>query len=166
MHEPPDASGGLDPVSRRCLERTRSWVLNVLVGVGLTILTSGLILRFVEWKLIIADVEGWRRGLFGALIAVIVLSHLTRRIVGSRSNLRPPETRAERYFLSRVGAAAVGWLAAPLGLAYGLAIEPAFESVVLFWAAALVLGVLALPKAIDLQDFPEPMTPPDPTAEE
>jgi len=165
MREPPEASDELDPTSRRCLERTRSWVLDILVGVGLTILASGLILRLIEWKLVVADVEGWRRALFGGLFGVIALSHLTRRILGSRANLRPPETRSRRYFRSRVAAAAVGWLAAPLGLAYGLAIEPRFESVVLFWAAALVLGILALPKPIDLQDFPEPMSP-ELTAEE
>ena len=59
----------------------------------------------------------------------------------------------------------LGALLALLGLAYGLMIEPRLESVVVFWAAALVLGILALPRTSDLQDFPEPMTP-DWTAEE
>lgn len=162
MHEPPERSGDLspdlDPPSRRCLERTRSWVLNVLVCTGLTIMASGLILRYAGWKLIVDDEEGWRRGLYGALIGVIAFSHLTRRIMGSRDRLRPPETRAERFFRSHVVAAAVGALAAVVGLMYGLTIEPRFESVVVFWASALVLGVLALPRAIELGDFSEPMT--------
>ena len=165
MQEPPEPSvePELDPASQRCLERTRSWVLNVLVCTALTIMASGLILRYVEWKLIVGDVEGWRRGLYGGLIGVIAFSHLTRRIMGSRDRLRPPETRAERFFRSHVVAAAVGSLAAVLGLAYGMVIEPSFESVVLFWAAALVLGILALPRAIELGDFSEPMTPQETT---
>ncbi|APW60633.1 hypothetical protein [Paludisphaera borealis] len=159
MHEPPESSVELDPTSLRCLERTRSWVLNILVVVGLMIMASGLILRYVDWKLIVGDVEGWRRALYGGLIGVIAFSHLTRRIMGARDRLRPPETRAERFFKSHVGAAAVGGLAAALGLVYGLTIEPRFESVVIFWVAALVLGILALPKSIELEDFSEPMTP-------
>ena len=79
--------------------------------------------------------------------------------MGSRDRLRLPETRAERFFRSHVVAAAVGGLAAVVGLVYGLTIEPRFESVVLFWATALVLGILALPRAIELGDFTEPMTP-------
>jgi hypothetical protein len=158
MRQPPDPAAELDPASQRCLERTRSWVLNVLVVVGLTILASGLILRYAGGRLVVADIEGWRRALYGGLVGVVVFSHLFRRIMGARDRLRPPETRAERFFRSRVTAAAVGGLAAVLGLVYGLTIEPRFESVVLFWAAALVLGILALPKAIELEDFAEPPT--------
>jgi hypothetical protein len=162
MQEPPERSvdlePDLDPASRRCLEQTRSWVLNVLVCTGLTIMASGLILRFANWKLIVDDVEGWRRGLYAALIGLIAFSHLTRRIMGSRDRLRLPDTRAERFFRSHVVAAAVGGLAAVVGLVYGLTIEPRFESVVIFWASALVLGILALPRAIELGDFSEPMT--------
>jgi hypothetical protein len=159
MRQPPEPAAELDPASRRCLERTRSWVLDILVVVGLTILASGLVLRYGRWRPVVADPEGWRRALYGGLIGVVVLSHLTRRIMGARDRLRPPGTRAERFFRSRVAAAGVGWLAAPLGLVYGLTIEPRFESVVLFWAAALVLGILSLPRGVELEDFPEPMTP-------
>jgi hypothetical protein len=158
MHEQPETSAPLELNSVRCLERTRSWVLNILVCVGLSIMASGLILRFVEWKLIVGDVEGWRRGLYGALIGLVAFSHLTRRILAARDRLRPPETRSERFFRAHVVAAAVGGLAAPLGLVYGLTIEPQFENVVIFWVAGLALGILALPRSIELEDFDEPMT--------
>ncbi len=158
-----DGEPELDPASLRCLERTRSWVLNVMVCIGLTVMASGLILRLAPLTLIVGDVEGWRRALYAALIGVIAFSHLTRRIMGSRNRLRPPDTRAERFFRSHVVAAAVGGLAAVLGLVYGLTIEPRFDGVVIFWASALVLGILAMPRETELGDFTEPMTPEEDT---
>ncbi len=160
MQSPPEAfESELNPVALRCLERTRSWVLNILVLVGLSILVSGLILGKTDWKLIVGDVEGWRRFLYAGLIGAVAASHLMRRVMGSRERLREPETRGERFFRTHVASALIGWLAAPLGLLYGLMIEPRFEAVVLFWVAAMLLGVLALPKAVELEGFTEPMAP-------
>jgi len=159
MPRPPEATDdALEPEAATCLERTRARVVNVLILIGLTIMVSGLILGRLSLRVVVADVEGWRRLLYGGLIGVVVASFLTRRIMGSRERLREPETRGERFARTRVVSALIGWLAAPLGLIYGLTIDPRLETVALFWAAAMVLGVLALPRAVELEGFAEPMT--------
>jgi len=155
----------LDPEAIRCLERTRTRVFNVLILIGLSIMVSGLILGRLGWRIIVADVEGWRRLLYGGLIGVVAASHLTRRVMGSRERLREPETRGERFLRTRFVSALIAWLAAPLGLLYGLMIDPRLETVALFWAAALVLGILALPRAAEIEGFAEPMTPDEGRAE-
>jgi|GEM_PF-949481 len=158
---PEATDDALEPEAVRCLERTRERVVQVLILIGLTIMISGLILGQLGLRVTVADVEGWRRLLYGGLIGVVVASHLTRRIMGSRERLREPDTRGERLLRTRVVSAMIGWVAAPLGLIYGLTIDPRLETVALFWAAAMVLGVLALPRAAELEGFDEPMTPND-----
>lgn len=155
----------IDPESARCLAQTRARVVNVLILTGLTIMATGLILGRLGLRVIVADVEGWRRLLYGGLIGVVAASHLMRRAMGSRDRLRAPETRGERFARTRFVSALIGWLAAPLGLIYGLTIDPRLETVALFWAAAMVLGVLALPRAVELEGFDEPMTNPGGRAE-
>lgn len=155
----------IDPESARCLAQTRARVVNVLILTGLTIMATGLILGRLGLRVAVADVEGWRRLLYGGLIGVVAASHLTRRAMGSRERLRDPETRGERFARTRLVSALIGWLAAPLGLVYGLTIDPRLETVALFWAAAMVLGVLALPRAVELEGFDEPMTNPEGRAE-
>lgn len=162
---PEAAEDELDPEATRCLERTRTRVFNVLILIGLSIMVSGLILGRLGWRIIVADVEGWRRLLYGGLIGVVAASHLTRRVMGSRERLREPETRGERFLRTRFVSALIAWLAAPLGLLYGLMIDPRLETVALFWAAALVLGILALPRAAEIEGFAEPMTPDEGRAE-
>ncbi len=159
------AEDQLEPEATRCLERTRTRVFNVLILIGLSIMVSGLILGRLGWRIIVADVEGWRRLLHGGLIGVVAASHLTRRVMGSRERLREPETRGERFLRTRFVSALIAWLAAPLGLLYGLMIDPRLETVALFWAAALVLGILALPRAAEIEGFAEPMTPDEGRAE-
>jgi len=159
------AEDQLEPEATRCLERTRTRVFNVLILIGLSIMVSGLILGRLGWRIIVADVEGWRRLLYGGLIGVVAASHLTRRVMGSRERLREPETRGERFLRTRFVSALIAWLAAPLGLLYGLMIDPRLETVALFWAAALVLGILALPRAAEIEGFAEPMTPDEGRAE-
>lgn len=155
--DPPDA--GLDDRSRSLLEHTRSWVLNVLVVDGLTILSSALIFRRWGWIDFGYETAPMRRFLVGSLIAVLVAGLSTLRIFGGRGSLTAPRSRAFRYFTSRVGAAVVGWMALPLGLAYGLAIEPSLNAVAPFWIAAMVVGTLAFPRPWDLEGFREPITP-------
>lgn len=153
------------PEAALCLAKTRARVVNVLILTGLTIMATGLILGPLGLRVIVADVEGWRRLLYGALVGVVVASHLNRRVMGSRDRLRDPETRGERFARTRVVSALIGWLAAPLGLIYGLTIDPRLETVALFWAAAMVLGVLALPRAAELEGFDDPMPPSEARAE-
>lgn len=162
---PEATDDALGPEALICLERTRARVVNVLILTGLTIMVSGLILGRLGLRVVVADVEGWRRLLYAALIGVVAASHLTRRIMGSRERLREPETRGERFGRTRLTSALIGWLAAPLGLIYGLTVDPRLETVALFWAAAIVLGVMALPRAAELEGFAEPMPPNEGRAE-
>lgn len=160
MSTPPETiNEPVDPEAARCLEQTRAWVVNALILTGVSIMISGLILGRLGLRVIVADVEGWRRLLYAGLIGVIAASYLTRRVMGSRERLREPETRRGRFRRTRVGSALLGWLATPLGLIYGLTIDPRLETIAPFWAAALVLGVLAIPRAAELEDFAEPIPP-------
>ena len=80
----------------RCLERTRSAVLNVLVGVGLTIATAGWLLRGREPRPgPLREAGGLHDVLMVALIVLAVASYLVRRSARRRSGLRsrrPPQT--------------------------------------------------------------------------
>ena len=139
------------------LERTRSRVLNILVLDGLTILGSALAIR--RWGSLDFGVDPlWtKRTLFGSLIAVVLVAMFVLRGLGGRDRLREPVSRGPRYLATRVGAVAVGWLVLPVGLAYGLLVDPSLGGVAPFWLAALVLGRLGFPRREDLDEFDEPM---------
>lgn len=153
-----DSREVLEPAAARWLDRTRSVVLNVMIVDGLAIAATGLILR--RWDGIALDVdrESLKKGLLGALFLLFVGAMFVLRRLGGRSRLEDPSKRGSRYFASRVGAAAVGWGALPLGLAYGMVVDPGLGGVAPFWLTAMVLGRLALPRTVDLEGFPEPMT--------
>jgi hypothetical protein len=160
MTDPLDAgepAEALEPEASRCLDRTRSWVLNVLVIDGLSILGSALILRGVGPIAVDVDPESLRRTLLGTLFLIFAGAMMALRRLGSRERLAEPSTRASRFFGSHVGAAAIGWLALPAGLAYGLTVDPNLGGVAPFWLAAMVLGKLAYPSAVELEGFDEPM---------
>ncbi|WP_165245666.1 hypothetical protein [Paludisphaera soli] len=160
MTDPLDAGPGaepLEPEASRCLGRTRSWVLNVLVVDGLSILGSALVIRGIGPIAVDADPESLRKILLGGLFVVFAGAMIVLRRLGGRERLAEPSTRASRFFASHVGAAAIGWLALPAGLAYGLAIDPNLGGVAPFWLAAMVLGKLAYPSAVELEGFDEPM---------
>jgi hypothetical protein len=146
----------LDSSSAGCLERTRLAVLNVLVVVGLGIAASGFLLRWRDRWAVLRGPEPLRKGLLGTLVAVVVLSYVLRRRLGGREALRDPARRFERLYRSHVLSAGVAALAVPLGLVYGWYIRPRIDAVVPFWIAALALGFLALPRAIELEGFDEP----------
>ncbi|WP_165072386.1 hypothetical protein [Paludisphaera rhizosphaerae] len=157
MTLPDSTSNGLEPSASRCLERTRSVVLNVMIVDGLAIAATGLLLR--RWEGIETDLDRGllKKVLLGGLFGLFAFAMLVLRQLGGRRRLEPPTTRARRYFTSRVGTAVLGWCALPLGLAYGILIDPSLGGVAPFWLGAMVLGRLALPRAIDLEGFDEPM---------
>jgi hypothetical protein len=157
MNEPADSRNApLDPPSAACLERTRSAVLNVLVVVGLGIAACGLLLRWRDRWAVVQGPEWLRRGLLGALLAVVVVSYATRRRLAGREVLRDPATRYARFHRGHLLAAVAAALAIPLGLAYGWFIRPRIDAVAPFWIAALALGLLALPRGVELEGFDEP----------
>lgn len=140
----------------RCRERARSWVLNVLVLDGLSILATALILR--RWAPIAVDADPRRLKLLflGALFACFVVARVVLRAPGIRVNSADAETRGRAYFRSRVATAVAGWLALPLGLGYGLTVDPTLAGLAPFWVASLLLGVTALPRRSDLEGLDEP----------
>lgn len=146
----------LGPAAADCLERTRSSVLNVLVGVGVAIAVSGLALRGREIPMGAQAPEPVRRGLIGVLLAVAVASYASRRILGNRTALADPARRYARFYRAHVVSAAVGALAIPLGFVYGWVVRHRLEDMGPFWIAALALGFLAYPRAHELEDFDTP----------
>jgi hypothetical protein len=149
----------LEPAALACLERTRSAVLNVLVGTGLGIAVSGFLLRQRDRWPPIRAAEPIRRALLGALLAAVVVSYAIRRTGAGRAALRDPATRCGRFFSAHLWSALAATVPIPLGLAYGWVWRPVLNEVAPFWVAALALGFLALPRASELADFDAPMPP-------
>jgi hypothetical protein len=133
------------------LERTRSAVLNVMVVAGLGIAVSGVVVgrRVVvapPWPRHKAEAVGT-----GALVALIVAGFLVRRVLGSRARLRDPATRPGRFYRAHVLGATIGALAVPLGFAHGYLIRPTLVAVAPYWVAALALGAINFPRAVELE---------------
>lgn len=140
--------------ARACLERTRSAVLNVLIGVGTAIALSGVLLRWRDGAAAWRAPENVRRAMLAALAILAILSYALRRSASFSASLLTPAEREERFYLAHLRAAVVGALAVPLGLAYGWTIRPRLDAVSPFWVAALALGFLALPRAGELESLP------------
>jgi hypothetical protein len=147
----------LEAAALACLERTRSAVLNILVLDGVGIAVSGLLLRWRDRGALFRAPDGARQAMLGGLLALVVASFLCRRILARRSALRDPARRARRFFRGHVVSAALGALAVPLGFVYGWTVRPRLDAVAPFWVAALALGFLSLPRAVELVDLDDPL---------
>jgi len=159
MHPTPEPkSTGLDPASQACLLRTRSAVLNVLVAVGLTIAVSGWLLRGPPLELAWQTGRDVHQALTFGWLGLGVLSFLLRRIMGRRTALSDPLRRESRFFWSHVLPALTAALIAPLGLLHGLLSDPRLEAIIPFWVVPMALGVLALPRASELDGFDRPIS--------
>ncbi len=158
MSDPAEtAEESLDPASLDCLKKTRSGVLNVLVGVGAVVALSGALLRRGANDVVVPVPVLLNQVLFLCLIVIFVVSTVTRRVLGRRARLRDPHLRGSRFFWGHVIPAAIGALAAPLGLLYGWLVSRRIEAILPFWLAALVLGILAYPRGRELEDLGAPM---------
>jgi hypothetical protein len=154
---PENSLDSLDPSSMRCLERTRSAVLNVLVVIGLFIAVSGWLLRS---RALTNPPQGSRslhESLMIGLVILCVVSFLVRRTLGRRASLDDPVRRGSRFYWSHVLPALIAAPAAPLGLVYGWLVVPRVDFVIPFWVVSLALGFLALPREHELMDFDRPM---------
>ena len=161
MRDPNEtAELSLDPGSIDCLRRTRASVLNVLMGVGVVVAVSGVILRgrpAGAWPALTPRLNDL---MLGSLILIFAISTVMRRSLGRRARLSDPGLRDQRFFWGHVLPAVVGALAAPLGLAHGWLLSPRLETLIPFWVTALLLGVLAYPRGRELEGFDRPMPPP------
>ncbi|MGZ3337707.1 MAG: hypothetical protein ACXVBV_20505, partial [Isosphaeraceae bacterium] len=91
MRDPAEtAEESLDPASLDCLKKTRSGVLNVLVGVGAVVALSGALLRRRADDVVVPVPDLLNQVLFLCLILTFVVSTVTRRVLGRRARLRDP----------------------------------------------------------------------------
>jgi hypothetical protein len=151
----PDAPSR-DPDWHACLLRTRSAVLNTLVGVGLSIAVSGWLLRgrAETWQPRPATV--WKETLTGGLIVLGMASYLSLRIMCQRARRSQPDARLSRFFWSHLIPALIAAAILPLGFAYGWMVAPQLDAVIPFWVVPLALGFLSLPRQRELRDFHDP----------
>lgn len=147
-----------DPAKEACLARTRSAVLNVLMAAAAGITVSALILRSRDEGAAGPATRVVRLTLLGILMVLALASHLARRWGTSRGRLGDPLARASRFYRAHLISAIIASAAVPVGFAYGWFVRPELDGVGPFWAAALALGFLALPRAASLDDFDEPTT--------
>ena len=80
----------LDLASLQCLTRTRSGVLNVLMGVGVVVALSGLILRSRPAGALAGNPTWLSQAMLMVLFGVFVVSTVLRRVLGRRTRLRDP----------------------------------------------------------------------------
>src|SRR5690606_27725350 len=114
------------------LEQARSRVLNVLVLDGLSILAIALVLRRWGPIEVDADPETLKKLFLVALFACFVIARIALRAPEIRASGGDPETMGRAYVRSRVTTAALGWLAMPLGLGYGLTVDPTLTGIAPF----------------------------------
>jgi hypothetical protein len=90
------------------------------------------------------------------LIGLAVASYIVRRGSGRRVARLDPVRRESAFFWSHVLAAAIAAPAAALGIVYGWWVDPRLEAVIPFWVVPLALGLLAMPRSGELDDFDRP----------
>jgi hypothetical protein len=151
------------PAMEACLVRTRTAVLNVLVGVAFLIAVSGWLIRRRAELAIVRPEQGLRDRLLVFLLVIAICSYLVRRTWVRRPAAHLDAQRREAlFFWSHFGSALVAGLGVALGIAYGWWVDPRLEGMIPFWVVPMALGFLALPRRIEIDD-PSP-SPPSPKA--
>jgi hypothetical protein len=160
MRDPSETDeDSLDLASLECLKRTRSSVLNVLIGVGAVVAVSGLVLRGRTEGALNGSQKVLSQAMLMGLFGIFVASTFVRRVLGRRSRLRDPRLRGSRFIVGHVVPAVLGALAAPLGLVHGWLVSPRLEAIFPFWLVAVLLAILAYPRGRELEGFDQPMAP-------
>ena len=149
----------LDLASLECLKRTRSGVLNVLVGVGGRRRCLRSLLRGRTSEALVGPQEPLSQALLLSLLGFSwsALSLAACWAAGRGSAIL--SLRGPRFFWVTFCRPPIGALAAPLGLIHGWLISPRLEAILPFWVVALVLGILAYPRGRELEGFDQPMAP-------
>lgn len=148
-------TGGRDDGRRALLVRTRSAVLNVIIGIALMIAASGWMIRLGGGAAAFRGLRVVRpEGVYAGLVVLFVASrYLARRSWRSARAWETNEEREARFYRSHVGAALVAMGGIPLGLVYALAFDPSLAGVAPFWVAAMALGLLAIPRSAELDNL-------------
>lgn len=139
-----------DPSSLRCFERTRSTVMTILLIDGLLIAISGLLLRNREPGISLWLAEDAYRRFHLALLILMFVGSFIRLVGMTRLVMNLTRNGFGWFFWSHTGSALIGTLAIPIGFVYGWAVRPMLSTIGPFWAVALVLGILALPRMDEL----------------
>ena len=151
----------LEPTALACLERTRSAVLNILVAVGVGIAVSGWLLRWRDRGAVPrptqAPGDAWAPARSWWSPATCAAGS------GPAGRHRATRPTVRAVLPAHVLAALVGALAIPLGLVYGWTVRPRLDAVAPFWVAGLRLGLLALPRALELEGFESRLPEPGPS---
>ncbi len=145
-----------DPEWRACLARTRSAVLNTLVGVGLSIAVSGWLLRGRAENWQPGPPQIWQNSLTTGLAGLGIVSYLMLRIMGRQARRADRARRPSAFFWAHLVPALIAAWAVPLGVVYGWIVAPRLDAVIPFWVVALALGFLSLPRERELADFYDP----------
>jgi hypothetical protein len=143
-----------------CLERTRLAVLNILVALGFTIAVGGWLLRGRAAAQRAPAHPVRLLMLMLSLILLAVASYLCRRLARRHAAKIKPDRRPALFYWSHVDSAAIALFVAALGIFGGWFLDARFEAVVPFWIVALALGLQAIPRTYELDDFVRPSTDP------
>jgi hypothetical protein len=149
ISESPARTPDLDP--RACLERTRSAVLNVLVTIGVMIALSGAVLRAWPVSPLPVGSQAAYRQLTILLVALGAASYASRHILDRKTARAEPSRKNAIFYWAHVAPAVLAALAVPLGLYCGSFVDPRLGAVCPFWVMPLALGLLALPRARELE---------------
>jgi hypothetical protein len=149
-----------DPTWAACLHRTRSAVLNVLVGVGLTIAIGGWLLRGRAEPAQTPLSQWLHHILRPGLLCMAFASYFVRRRARFPPADKDPGHRQSAFYRIHVMSAMIAALAAPLGIVYGWWVDPRLGAVIPFWVVPLALGFLAIPRRRELADFDSSSTKP------
>ncbi len=147
--DPDSTSLDANQRAQRCLARTRSHVLNVLVAVGLAIAVSGWLLRARARAWQPRQASSLSEVLYIALGVLTAASYVARRMLQARAS-RVGQGSDSQFYWSHVGPAAAAALAVPLGFAYGWLVAPRLDAIAPFWAVPFVIGFLCLPRQSEL----------------
>lgn len=128
------------------LARTRSAVLNVMVGIAAMIAVSGWLIRLRAQGPAPRPIPGLHDALLLGLFVTSAASYLIRRRWTRWATSLSPSTRPPDFHRSHVAAAAVAALGVPIGLAYGWFVDPSFDGIAPFWVVPMAMGLLAIPR--------------------
>ncbi len=142
----------IGPIGAGCLRRARGLVINVMIAASAGIAISGVILRNCERGALQLPRDRTRQ-LAQLLLFALALASIWLRVHVPRREGDSAPALANRFIAFRLASSVSAALAVPLGLAYSWAVEPDLTVVAPFWAVALGLNVLAIPRTSQVESL-------------